>query len=226
VLFNHSICTVSTLSTSDHHPVLLTIRGPLEADKTKANFLCHEANWTLFQKYLVSNLNTQCIDGNCSRSELHVPVKHLTDTLIGAARYAIPLRRRTFKSMQIATSTRTLIQKRKKLREQWQGTRDNTLHPLINSVKEQIDSAIKEQLSNTWQKTLQNLDTNNMKDTWRISKRLTNTNPNISPLIIKGKTAYTTPTRLYLTTPPPQLSFFSLCVSLYILNSGCFLNQN
>jgi hypothetical protein len=57
--------------------------------------------------------------------------------------------------MQIATSTRVLIQKRNKLRTQWQRTHDITLRPLINSLKEQIDSAIKEQLSNTWQKHYQ-----------------------------------------------------------------------
>jgi hypothetical protein len=67
---------------------------------------------------------------------------------------------------------------------QWQRTDDVTLRPLINSLKEQIGSAIKEQLSNTWQKTLQALDTN-MRDTWRI------TNPNIPPLTINGKTATT-----------------------------------
>jgi hypothetical protein len=63
-----------------------------------------------------------------------------------------------------------------------------TLRPLVNSLKEQIDSAIKEQLSNTWQKTLQGLDTNNMRDTWRINKSLTNTSSNIPPLTINGKT--------------------------------------
>jgi hypothetical protein len=91
--------------------------------------------------------------------------------------------------MQIATSTRTLIQKRNKLRAQGQRTHDITLRPIINSLKEQIDSAIKEQLSSTWQKTLQSLNTNNIKDTWRITKSLTNDNLNIPPLTINGKTA-------------------------------------
>jgi hypothetical protein len=136
VLSNHSIPTLG--STSDHHPVLPTVRGLLEADETKQNFIYREAHWTLFQKYLVSNLNTQCINGNCSRSEIDVAVKHLTDTLNGATN-ANPLRR-TFKSMQITTSTPTLIQKRNKLRAQWQRTHDITLRPLINSLKEQIHS--------------------------------------------------------------------------------------
>jgi hypothetical protein len=52
VLPNHSVCAVSTLSTSDHYPVLLTIRGPLEADETKPNFIYREADWTLFPKIL------------------------------------------------------------------------------------------------------------------------------------------------------------------------------
>jgi hypothetical protein len=93
--------------------------------------------------------------------------------------------------MKIATSTRLLIQKRNKLRAQWQRTHDITLRPLINSLKEQIDSAIREQLSNSWQKTLQGIDTNNMKDTRRITKSLTNTSLNIPPLTVNGKTATT-----------------------------------
>jgi hypothetical protein len=101
VLSIHSIRTLGSLSTSDHHPVLLTIRGPLEVGETKPNFIYREADWSLFLKYLVlvSSLNTQCINGNCSRSEIDVAVKNLTDTLNAATHYAIPLRRRTFKSI-------------------------------------------------------------------------------------------------------------------------------
>jgi hypothetical protein len=51
------------------------------------------------------------------------------------------------------------------------------LFVLSLTLKEQIDSAIKEQLSNTWQKTLQGLDINNMKDTWRITKSSKSHNP-------------------------------------------------
>jgi hypothetical protein len=67
---------------------------------------------------------------------------------------------------------------------------------LIISLKEQIHSAIKEQVSNTRQKTLQGLDTNNMNDTWKISKRLTKDNHNIPPLTINEKTANTTQEKL------------------------------
>jgi hypothetical protein len=35
----------------------------------------------LFQNYLLNNLNTQYLAGNCSKSEIVVAVKHLTDTL-------------------------------------------------------------------------------------------------------------------------------------------------
>jgi hypothetical protein len=49
----------------------------------------------------------------------------------------------------------------------------------------------KEQLSNTWQKNLQGLDTNNMTDTWSITIRLANITPNIPPLTIYGKTETT-----------------------------------
>ncbi|PNF22150.1 hypothetical protein B7P43_G05754 [Cryptotermes secundus] len=86
--------------------------------------------------------------------------------------------------MQIAESSRVLFQKRNRLWTQRPRTHDMTLCPLINSLKGQIDSAIKEQL----QKTLQGLDTNNMRDTWRITESLANTNSNIPPLTINGKT--------------------------------------
>jgi hypothetical protein len=94
--------------------------------------------------------------------------------------------------MQIATSTRILIQKRNKLQEQWQRTHDITFRPLTNSLKEHTDLAIKEQLLNTWQKTLRSLEANNMKDTWRMAKSLTNANPNIPSHTINGETAATT----------------------------------
>jgi hypothetical protein len=50
-----------------------------------------------------------------------------------------------------------------------------------------MDSAIKGQVSNSWQSPLQGLDTKNMKETWRITKRLTKGNNIITPLTIYGK---------------------------------------
>jgi hypothetical protein len=67
----------------------------------------------------------------------------------------------------------------------------HTLRPLIKSLKQEIDSAIKDQVSNTWQQTLQSLDTTNTKDTWRITKSLTNTSLKIPPLKHNGKAAIT-----------------------------------
>jgi hypothetical protein len=58
LLSNHAVRTVGSLSTSDHSSVLLTMRGPLEADKIKPNYIYRQTNWELFQNYLVSNLNT------------------------------------------------------------------------------------------------------------------------------------------------------------------------
>jgi hypothetical protein len=112
ILLSHSVRAPGSLSTSDHSPGLLTIRGPLEPDKIKPNFIYREANWELFQNYLVNNLSTQCLEGNCSKRATDVAVKHITDTLNRTSLYAIPLKWRTFKSVQIATSTRVLIRKK------------------------------------------------------------------------------------------------------------------
>jgi hypothetical protein len=49
VILSHSIRTLDSLSTSDHSPVLLTIRGPLEADEIKPNFIYREAEWNFFK---------------------------------------------------------------------------------------------------------------------------------------------------------------------------------
>jgi hypothetical protein len=64
-LSNHSVRTQCSLSTSDHSPILLTVCGPLEADKIKPNYIFRQANWERFQNYLINNLNTQCLEGNC-----------------------------------------------------------------------------------------------------------------------------------------------------------------
>jgi hypothetical protein len=53
--------------------------------------------------------------------------------------------------MQIPTSICILIQLRNKIRTQWQRIHYIILRLLINSLKEQIDSAIKEQVSSSWQ---------------------------------------------------------------------------
>jgi hypothetical protein len=48
LLSSHSVRTLGSPSTSDHNPVLLTIRGQLEADEIIPEFLYREANWELF----------------------------------------------------------------------------------------------------------------------------------------------------------------------------------
>jgi hypothetical protein len=132
------------------------------------------------------------------KTETDVAVKHLADTINRATRFAIPLRTRTFRSMQIAASTHTLIQKRNKHRMKGQRTHDITLRPLISSLKEQIHSAIKDQLTDTWQRTLQGLDSNSMNDTWRITKNVNKSNHNMPSLNINGKTATATREKLNL----------------------------
>jgi hypothetical protein len=88
VLSSQSVCTLGRPSTSDHSPVLLTTRGPLEPDEIKPNFIYRE----LFQNYLVNNLSTQCLEGNWSKSETDLAVKHLTDTHNRVSLCAIPLK--------------------------------------------------------------------------------------------------------------------------------------
>jgi exonuclease III len=182
VLTKHSIRTLGNLSSSDHRPVLLSFPCPLEPVDSIPSFNYNAADWDLFQSHVVDHLNTQCVNGSCSIKEIDVAINHLTDIINSAARIAIPRRSGTIRPMQIAASTRTLIHKRNKLRAQWQRTHDISLRPLINSLKEQIDSAVQSQVSDTWKKTLQGLDTTNMNATWRITKCLTKDNYNIPPL--------------------------------------------
>jgi hypothetical protein len=101
LLSSHSVRTLGSLSTSDHNLVLLHIRGPLKPEEIKLHFIYRDANWELFQNYLVNNLNTQRLEGNCSKSEIDVALVHLTDTLNRATLYAVPLKRRTFNSMHL-----------------------------------------------------------------------------------------------------------------------------
>jgi hypothetical protein len=107
------------------------VRGPPDAYEIKPHFVCREANWELVQNYLVNNPNTRCLEGNCSKSKIRVALKHLTDILKSATLYAMLLKIASFKSMQIAASTLTLIQIRHRLRKQWQKAHDITLQRII-----------------------------------------------------------------------------------------------
>jgi exonuclease III len=53
VLANYSIRTLGSLCTSDHNPVLMTFCGSLQTDETKPNYIYRDADWKLFQTYLV-----------------------------------------------------------------------------------------------------------------------------------------------------------------------------
>lgn len=70
----------------------------------------------------------------------------------------IPTEARAFRYKQIAPSIILLILESKKFLTIWQRTHNIALRPRINALKQQIDSAIKNQLSNTWQRTLQGPD--------------------------------------------------------------------
>jgi hypothetical protein len=96
VLTKHSIRTLGNLPTSDHRTVLRSFKGPFESAELKPTFTYSAANWNIFQSYIVSHLNTQCLDGNCSISEIDVAIKHLSDTIISAAQNAIPLKSSSF----------------------------------------------------------------------------------------------------------------------------------
>jgi len=72
------------------------------------------------------------------------------------------------------------------------------LCPRINASKEEIHRAIKTKLCNNWTQTLQNLDTSNLQDMWRIYKQLTNDTTNILPLKLNDKLATTEQHKLKL----------------------------
>jgi hypothetical protein len=58
-------------------------------------------------------------------------------------------------------------------------------------LKQQIETAINNHLSNIWQHTLQGLGTDNIQDTWRITRTLTNDTNNIPPLKLNNRSAIT-----------------------------------
>jgi hypothetical protein len=80
VLSNSSLRIIRSQSSFECSPVLLNIRGPLEAEENEPNFLYREDNWKLFQNYLANNLNFQCSEQNYSKTEFEVAVKYFTNT--------------------------------------------------------------------------------------------------------------------------------------------------
>jgi hypothetical protein len=174
----------------------MSFNYPFEPAELKPIFNYSAANWNLFHTGILNHLNMQCLQGNCSIREIDVEATHLTDIILMADRQAIPLKTSSYSSLQISASTRALIQKRNRLRNRWQRTHDIALRPIINSLKDEIDFAIKQQVSDSWSQSLQALNTTNMRDTWRITKRLTREPLNITPLTYNGFTAITIPDKL------------------------------
>jgi hypothetical protein len=234
ILSHYTVKTLGFLSHSDHRPVLLTIRGPLQSDERKTNYVYKEANWEYFRSWVHNNLNSTLLSHNPkpTTNEIDKAVSHFTDVVHTAIQKSVPIRTRNSRSMQIAPSTRLLIQERNKLRTLWQKTHNIALRPRINSLKQQIDMAIKNQLCSNWHHTLQNLDTNNIQDTWRITKHLTNDHSNIPPLKLNNKSAITQQEKVNLfadtlqdifTTNPDQTPEFSKTTEHDVMN---FLNQS
>jgi hypothetical protein len=148
---------------------MLTIRGQVQSDEFKGTYVYKEANLEYFRSWVHNNLNTELLSHNPTTKEIDKAVSHLTDVVHTATQKSVPLSTRKFRSMEIALSTRVLIQERNKLRILWQRTHNIALRPRINALKQKIDTAIKHQLCNNWHHTLQSLDTSNMHDRWRIT---------------------------------------------------------
>jgi hypothetical protein len=54
VLAHHTIRTLGNLSHSDHRPVMLTIRGPVQSHGPKTTYVYKEANWQYSQSLVLS----------------------------------------------------------------------------------------------------------------------------------------------------------------------------
>ena len=232
ILSHHTVKTLGFLSHSDHRPVLLTLRGPVQSDERKSIYVYKEANWEHFRSCVHNNLNSKLLSHNPTADQIDKAVSHFTEVVHTAIQKSIPVRTRNSRSMQISPSTRLLIQERNKLRTLWQRTHNIALRPRINSLKQQIDKAIKNQLCNNWHHALQRLDTSNIQDTWRITKHLTNDYSNIPPLSLNNKSAVTQQEKVNLfadtlqeifTTNPDRNPQFSKTTEHTVIS---FLNQS
>jgi hypothetical protein len=60
-VLDSALRTLGSICLSDHNPVILAIRGPLQVDEIKRTFTYSKVNWKIFQNYV---LNTQWSEGN------------------------------------------------------------------------------------------------------------------------------------------------------------------
>jgi hypothetical protein len=120
ILSHHTVKTLGFLAHSGHRPVLLTIQVPLQSDERRSTYVYKESNWEYFRSWVHNNLNSKLLSHNPAASEIDKAVSHFTDVVHTATQKSIPIRIRNWRSMQIAPSTRLLIQERNKLRTLWQ----------------------------------------------------------------------------------------------------------
>jgi hypothetical protein len=90
VLSHHTIKTLGFLSHSDHSPIMLKIRGPVQSDEPKTTYVYKEANWQYFKNLVNNSLNSKFLANKATPTEIDNAVTHLKDVLHETIRKLIP----------------------------------------------------------------------------------------------------------------------------------------
>ena len=167
---------------SDHLPVIIQLHGQITKAEQRTYLKYDHANWEKLEFEIHSKLE-QINSVINSEAELNDGVNKLTTVIQQAIENNVPRKIIKQKDQYVPDTIKRLIRQRNDARRKWQRHHDNqNYRGEMNDLRYRIRQAFQEHVSNTWDTTLGNLDTRNMSETWKITKKIMHQNVVLPPL--------------------------------------------
>jgi hypothetical protein len=167
---------------SDHSPILLTLSETITKKGRNPTLTNNLTDWDLFQATLVNRINLRA--ALSTTNELEKDVQQFVSDVQHAAWEATPLITTKVKGNTYAQEVRDKIATKRKLRKQWQMTRDPKLKTELNRITQDLRRtilAIKQQSIAAYLEELTD-DASTDCSLWKATKRLKRPIMNIPPL--------------------------------------------
>lgn len=162
---------------SDHQPVLLTLMStPAQSLMTPVR---HRQDWELFAHHMTKPMPYHRIESQSDIDTLAVGLSaEISKALRDSKRDATSSRR----TSQLPANILTMIERKRKLRRQWQQTRCPTMKSRLNALAVSISAALATVAAESWERTIEHSG-----DDWsalhRLCRRLSGRPAPIRPLL-------------------------------------------
>ena len=169
--------------TSDHTPVLLSLKAKVITEKQKQKLTNKYTDWVLFREELVETLNLKvCLK---THEELEQQTIMFIENIRLAASHATPVSKyQTASGIKYPAEIRQLIKERRKARRIWHCTRNPSDKTLFNRASNKVNKLIKYYKQESFDRYLSGLSPDMDKDysLWKATRLLKRPITRIPPL--------------------------------------------